>query len=35
MVKHIHLSLDDQLFDKLKKTKGERSWEEFLVGGVK
>ncbi len=31
MVKRILLVLDDETFEKLKKLKGERSWEEFLV----
>jgi hypothetical protein len=31
MVKRIFLSLDDSDFEKLKSSKGDRTWEEFLV----
>jgi len=31
MVKRIFLSLDNDDFEKLKATKGKRTWEEFLV----
>ncbi|PNV81421.1 MAG: hypothetical protein C0179_02855 [Fervidicoccus sp.] len=34
MVRRILLVLDDEIFEKLKKLKGERSWEEFLVKTV-
>ena len=34
MVKRILLTIDDEDFDKLKRIKGEKSWEEFLVKGM-
>lgn len=34
MVKHIHLSLDDKIFNKLLKEKKEKTWEQFLIGST-
>lgn len=31
MVKRIQLTVDDHVFDELKKLKGNRSWKDFLV----
>ena len=31
MVRRIQLTLDDTVFDKLKKIKRDRSWNDFLV----
>ena len=31
MVKRIQLTLDDEVFERLKEMKGDKSWEEFLV----
>jgi len=31
MVKRIQLTVDDDVFEKLKGLKGDRSWEDFLV----
>ena len=31
MVKRIQLTVDDDVFEKLKELKGDRSWEDFLV----
>ena len=33
MVKRIVLAVDDARFEKLKKTKGKKTWEEFLLEG--
>jgi len=29
--KHIVLALEDDVYEKLKELKGDRSWEQFLV----
>jgi len=34
MVKRIQLILDDEDFEKLKKLKGDKTWEELLVEPV-
>jgi len=31
MVKRIQLTVDDDVFEKMKDLKGDRSWEDFLV----
>jgi len=31
MVRRIQLTVDEAVFEKLKKLKGKRSWEQFLV----
>ena len=31
MVKSIQLRVDDDIFEKLKELKGDRSWEDFLI----
>ena len=31
MVRRIQLTVEETVFDKLKKIKGDRSWEQFLV----
>ncbi len=31
MVRRIQLTVEEAIFDKLKKIKGDRSWEKFLV----
>lgn len=31
MVKRILLTVDDKVHEKLKKMKGKKTWEEFLV----
>jgi len=30
MVKRLNLALDDDLFERLKSRKGDRTWKEFL-----
>lgn len=35
MVKHIHATVDDQLYEELNQAKGEMSWEDFLKKGKK
>jgi len=32
LVKHIHIALDNNDFEKLKKAKGNVSWADFLLG---
>jgi len=31
MVRRIQLTVDEAVFEKLKKMKGRKSWEQFLV----
>jgi len=34
MVKHIFIVLDDDEFEALKKTKGEKTWKELMMEAV-
>lgn len=31
MVKRLVLALDDDVFERLKKAKGEKTWEQFIL----
>jgi len=33
MVKHIHATVDDKVYEELAQAKGKMSWEEFLQKG--